>query len=103
MAQTCWLLIFVVAHAGSPFERPSAILLRQKVAAALEVHWERLEHLITFGLSCSTRMARLTVVRMLTRMAGLGAGLAPLLGAKVCVWPRILAVAGVGRCDACIR
>lgn len=74
------------ANAAGPahaFERPSLILLRQAVANALEVHWDRLERLIDFGLSCSTRMARLAVVRMLTRMAGLGAGMAPLLGPKV--------------------
>ena len=68
---------------GSPFERPSLVLLRQKVAAALEAHWDRLEELINFGLACSTRLARLALVRMLARMAGLGAGMAPLLGPKV--------------------
>lgn len=66
------------------FERPSLILLRQSVADAIEVHWDSLERLVDFGLSCSTRFARLALVRMLVRMAGLGAGLAPLLGPKVC-------------------
>jgi hypothetical protein len=74
----------IAVHAGSPFERPSLILLRQKVAASLEANWDKLERLMNFGLSCSTRLARLALVRMLTRIAGLGAGMAPLLGPKVC-------------------
>lgn len=73
--------------AGSAFNCPSLILLRQKVADALESHWDKLEGLIDFGLSCSTRIARLALVRMLVRMAGLGAGMAPLLGPKVCAGP----------------
>jgi hypothetical protein len=69
--------------ATSAFACPSLILLRQKVADALQVHWERLEGLIDFGLACETRLVRLALVRLLARAAGLGAGMALVLAPKV--------------------
>jgi hypothetical protein len=69
--------------AGSPFERPSLIGLRVQLALSLEAHWDKLEALINFGLSCSTRVARLALVRMLARMCGVGGGTSPQLGPAV--------------------
>lgn len=57
--------------------------LRGQLAMSLEAHWERLERLITFGISCSTRLARLALVRMLARMCGVGGGTSPQLGPAV--------------------
>lgn len=61
---------------------------------SLEVHWDRLEGLINLGLSCSTRMARLALVRMLARMCGVGGGTSPQLGPSV---RRVCACAVAGK------
>jgi len=73
----------VVPHAGGAFECPSLILLRQRTADAVGEHWGRLEGLITFGMFCSTRLARMALTRMLARMCGLGGGMSPLLAPQV--------------------
>lgn len=75
---------------GSPFERPSQMRLRGQLAVSLEAHWDKLEKLIDFGLSCSTRMARLALVRMLARMCGVGGGTSPQLGPAVSHCPALL-------------
>lgn len=42
-----------------------------------------MQALVKFGLSSSTRLARLALVRMLTRMCGVGGGTPPELGPLV--------------------
>jgi hypothetical protein len=57
--------------------------LRGQLAVSLEAYWDKLEGLITFGISCSSRLARLALVRMLARMCGVGGGTSPQLGPAV--------------------
>jgi hypothetical protein len=100
MSHTC---LTHTSPAGSPFTRPSQMRLRGQLAVSLEAYWDRLESLITFGISCSSRLPRLALVRMLARMCGVGGGTSPQLGPAVSTdESRVMSHAGAGSWLACM-